>query len=202
MPRLQDITGKKFGRWTVIQQAGKTDRRMSLWLCRCTCGIERVVRQGALASGSSVSCGKHHLANLKHGYARKGKRSPEYDAWINMRARCERATRKDFKRYGGRGIVVCKHWKTFETFLQDMGQRPSPQHSVDRIDNNKGYSPENCRWALEEEQQRNRRDNHWVTYKGQRLTLSALARKTGIPQPTLYQRLKRGLSVEKSVERS
>lgn len=121
------------------------------------------------------------------------RRTPEYNAWINMIQRCEDKSLRAYHRYGGRGISVCPEWRhSFATFLQDMGRRPTSSHSLDRIDVNGNYEPGNCRWATWKEQQRNRSNNVRVTIGGVSLTLPEWEERTGIAQATIRQRIKAG----------
>ncbi len=119
--------------------------------------------------------------------------TPEYQAWINMVRRCLRPQSRYFGLYGGRGISVCSEWMRFERFSEDMGPRPSPEHSLDRINNDGNYEPGNCRWATRTQQGRNKRTNLLLTHEGETLTVTAWAERTGINRSTLAWRAKRGL---------
>lgn len=156
-----DITGQKFGLWTVVARAPKRKQGNAIWWCRCECGAENAVSGGELKAGLSKSCGcrraecnrlkaaKHVTHGLSH--------TPEYTCWGSMRHRCRNPKSSKYADYGGRGISVCERWNSFENFLADMGRRPTPAHSLDRINNDGNYEPGNCRWATPKEQMNNRR---------------------------------------------
>lgn len=154
-----DISGQKFNRLLVLRQLGKRGKIL-LWECLCDCGKKTIVAPHPLKTNKVKSCGclrkeQNPTLRLSHGMARK---TPEYNAWCHIKSRCYNEKTPQFKDYGGRGITVCERWlNSFENFYADMGPRPSPEHSIDRKDNSKGYSPENCYWATSEEQNRNRR---------------------------------------------
>jgi hypothetical protein len=169
--RRKELSGQRFGRWLVVKYSHTAGGHVR-WVCRCDCGTEKIVRGSYLSEGSSRSCRcliREKLAHLatKHGQAtnaRGNNPSPEYRAWASMINRCERPTYRGFHRYGGRGITICDRWRSsFESFFEDMGKRPSGDHSLDRFPNNDGnYEPGNCRWATRKEQAANRLDP-WVT---------------------------------------
>lgn len=115
-------------------------------------------------------------------------RHPEWGVWKGMRRRCLRPQHSDYWHYGGRGITICERWNTFWKFLADMGPRPSPKHEIERIDNNKGYEPSNCRWATRREQTRNKRNTHWLTWQDKTKSLAEWAELTGLPYSTLRRR--------------
>lgn len=173
--------GHKFHRWTVIADAILDANNLKNWLCRCECGTERRVRQYLLAGGRSKSCGCFQREDLgtrkrKHGYAAGGVIRPEYYTWQMMLARCNNPRAQMYPSYGARGISVCERWLSFENFLVDMGDRPSDEHSIDRIDVNGNYEPRNCRWAPRHIQCNNKRNTVYVEYEGERLPLAEVVR--------------------------
>jgi hypothetical protein len=132
----------------------------------------------------------------KHGM----ERTPEYKSWQHMLDRCHNSANKRFADYGGRGIIVCERWRhSFINFYKDMGPKPSRGHSIDRVDNDGPYSPNNCRWATNDGQARNTRRNRWLTYQGETLCAADWARRMKMPHPTLHARLKAGWSVERAL---
>ncbi len=199
-PRFVDITGKRFGRWTVLEfaEAIKYGSR-KMWLCRCDCGVEKRVNGTQLKSGGSVSCGCYRkqcggITNLQHGMSKSG----TYFSWKSMIARCTNPKIQNYKMYGGRGIKVCHRWMKFANFLADMGIRPQGK-TLDRFPNPNGnYESENCRWATPTEQTNNRSYTHWITFNGETLNVKQWSERLGIKHMTLHGRVSRGWSIERA----
>lgn len=187
--------GDKFGRLTVLGFYGVNKRRQKTWECECECGNVTVVSTTNLVMGYTKSCGclgaEHRikaskLACTKHGMVH----TKEYHVWCGLRQRCMNPNSEKYKNYGGRGIKVCERWlHSFENFFADMGKCPEGC-SIDRIDVNGNYCPENCRWVTQKTQQNNRRNNTKITFGGITETLRYWSEKTGIDPKTLYNRFR------------
>lgn len=198
--------GQRFGRWIIIGEPQfrlRSGKRRAFYPCRCDCGTERVACGDDLRRGQTQSCGCLSRENTRnraaHGAARDSGRTREYRAWVSMRQRCQNPDNAAFPDYGGRGITVCNRWTDFANFLADMGHRPSPRHSIDRIDNDGNYEPENCRWATQIEQANNKRDTRKYLYEGQMLPITEIAQHAGIDAKILRDRLSNGWSMERAI---
>jgi hypothetical protein len=193
----QDLTGKCFGRLTVL---GHVKEEQTRCICKCDCGSPvKTVAARLLLLGESTSCGCYRLematkANTKHGKSS----SRAYRIWLAMMGRCNNTNSTAYSNYGGRGIKVCKKWESFENFYADMSE-PSTDATIERIDNDGEYSKTNCRWATRAEQVRNRRNNVWIEFNGKNQLLADWARETGMPAVTLRYRIKAGWSIEKAL---
>lgn len=188
MTRLKDELGKVFNRLTVIGRFNSIKGK-ARWLCRCSCGNELIVTGDSLRQGRVGSCGcfrKDHskLAKLTHGMSG----TSTYRSWQEMWIRCTEPSAISFQNYGGRGIKVDSRWEQFENFFADMGVRPKGT-SLDRIDNNADYSPENCKWSSKTEQARNKRNNVLVKYRGREQALAAWCEELNLPYSRTYNRI-------------
>lgn len=200
MPKKKDITGERFARLVALYPIPGSRISPRKWACRCDCGTISNVLTRDLLSGNTTSCGCYirelHANRMRtHGLAH----TPTYNTWASMLARCNNPKSDKYNYYGGRGIKVCERWQHFALFLQDMGERPSKGYSLDRLDNNGDYEPENCRWASKRTQSRNRNSNIVVEYQGLSLCLTEWAERLDVSYETLRQRIQRyGWSVEKA----
>ena len=163
MSKLKDLTGCTFGRLTVIRRDLTRGTKKTYWLCQCICGQYKSVVKDNLLSGNTQSCGCYNSEavrkrNTIHGHNQQEGASPEYVTWCAMKNRCNNKNVDNYRFYGGRGIKICKRWdESFKQFLEDMGTKPSPEFTIDRIDVNGDYEPGNCRWADKETQFSNTR---------------------------------------------
>lgn len=198
MPNLIDLTGKMFGRWTVLredgrkQMGGHNDRKV-MWLCHCECGIERSVQAGNLLSGLTKSCGCLNLELCKSRATTHGMSDTrEFKNWLLMIDRCTNKNNKRWNRYGGRGIKVCARWLDFSLFYADMGNKPKGL-TIERINNDGNYEPGNCRWATPTEQQRNKRSNRILEAFGRKQILAEWERELGMSASLLHYHLRSGI---------
>lgn len=180
--------GYVHGRLTVLAfEPNPADPKHPKYRCRCTCGREKSIGVWAMKRTHSCGCIKVEMLKAKatHGMSN----TPEFKRWADMIARCSKSSRADFERYGGRGVTVCQRWlDSFAAFYADMGPRPSPKHSIDRINNDQGYTPENCRWATATEQRVNQRRVTLIDHEGLSLTLKEWSRRLGLNYDTLKRR--------------
>jgi len=202
-----DLTGRPFGRWTVRRFLGRDRHREPFWECQCICGPIQAVSGRNLRSGKSTSCGCFHKERVTvgpkyhtHGHTRGFKHTPTYTSWLGMNARCYQPTHASYHLYGAQGVTVCDAWRvSFETFLRDMGERPSG-HSLDRYPNYRGnYEPGNCRWATPSQQLNNTAVNVRLTFRGETHTMREWEQLLGFPFGCIKQRIAANWPVERAL---
>lgn len=188
-----DKTGRRYGRLLVLG-LGPRKGKFLAWLCQCDCGKQIVVRTGALRPGnrpgSTNGCGCMKQFNGKHLRTHGARYTTEYNSWRSIHDRCYSPNNPQYYLYGGRGIGMCDQWKDFTKFLEDMGHKPTPKHTIDRIDPNGQYEPSNCRWATPMQQARNKRNTLYVTLGDERLTFGEIGERYGVDSKLLYARVK------------
>lgn len=194
---LKNLIGCRFGRLVVIKRSTNRGGRV-MWFCACDCGKEKSIKSSSLLEGRTKSCGCRIVeAAIARVLVDNMSRSPEKQAWYKMLRRCHDPEHFGYLNYGARGITVCQRWRdSFLTFYEDMGPRPSAKHSIDRIDNNKGYEPENCRWATASQQNGNQRRSIIIEFQGRKQCLAHWAKEYGITAPLLYYRVKAGWDLQ------
>lgn len=202
MSRLQDLTGKRFGRLVVLERAESVNGR-TMWKCKCDCGVECVKESYSLKIGDTRSCGCLHkdiikITSKKHGLSKH----PLYKRYLKIKERCYNPNNKSYKDYGGRGIKMCDEWLNdfvaFYNWAMENGYEKGLE--IDRIDNNKGYSPDNCRFVDRTIQANNRRTSHYLTLNGQTKTIANWSKEIHIDHSVIEQRVnKLGWSDEKAL---
>lgn len=207
MYSVKNFKNKKFGRLICVEHSiGRTPkgRIMHYWKCECECGKIVTVQEQHLITGHTNSCGCFHKERAQevktiHGYSPRGEYNSTHAAWKDMKTRCHNSNRPGYNNYGGRGITVCDRWKnSFNNFLEDMGDRPKGK-SLDRINNEEGYSPDNCRWATIKEQSRNTRQNIYLEYKDIKKVLKDWCDIFNISNSFIKDRLDKGMKFEEIV---
>lgn len=204
--RAEDLTGQHFGRLIAIKRVGQTKGGNALWLCRCDCGNEKIVAGSNLKNGHTRSCGCLHSEiasvattkrNTKHGL----RHEHLYNTWAKMKARCYSRGCKDFVNYGGRGVVVCDEWCNDYVAFRDwaLANGYCEDLTIDRIDVNGNYEPNNCRWATRAEQNNNKRNNRLIEFCGEVHNISEWAKIVGVKYDTLWMRINRGWPVERAL---
>lgn len=187
--------GTQFNRLTFVGTADKKD----YWLFQCSCGSPpKAIYRYSVINNKTTSCGCFHKQRIdetfaKHGAGRTGKQTKAFRCWCGMKQRCDNPKSSDYKYYGGRGIGYCESWKKFENFLSDMGN-PSPRDTIERLDVNKDYSPENCIWLPRTLQNRNKRNNRLLTHDGKTQTVAEWAKELNMNYSTIRSRLRYGWS--------
>lgn len=206
MTRWENLVGKRYGRLVVVEKTDGKSKSRSYWKCKCDCGNDVTVRADGLKSGHAQSCGclaKERAAeriakiNTTHG----GRKTRLYNIWAHVKERCLNPNSISYQNYGGRGICVCEEWResfgAFYKWAMENGYRDDL--TIDRIDNDGNYCPENCRWATKEEQVLNRRNNVYLEFNGERKTVSEWAAEMNVSPKYLYDRIKSGWSAERAL---
>ena len=189
------VVGSRYGEWEVISEKHVIRNNRAYWWCKCSCGKTKFVEASTLLNKRSKSCGcKTHVKYSK--FPGVNYKSSEYSVWEGMKRRCYNSKSRSYPNYGGRGITVCDRWHNFENFIEDMGLRPKGR-SLDRINNDLGYFPANCRWATAEEQSLNKRTNHRLSFNNENLTIKEWSDKLGIPVTTIAKRIMSGFPIDK-----
>lgn len=199
--KLEDLSGKRFGK-LVVKERATNKSKQTRWLCLCDCGCETIVHAAHLKSGHTQSCGCIHSQSVRELMSTHGKSKTKlYKVWRGIIERTTCPTHHAYKNYGGRGITLCKEWHDFQPFYEwSMSHGYVEGLSIDRIDCNGNYEPNNCRWATVKEQQNNRRDNRFITYNGETHTMKEWSEIRGIKYVTLSMRInKYGWSIERSL---
>lgn len=200
--------GDRHGRLVAIERVGQDRWKAALWRFHCDCGNRKyVARPDQVRRGIIISCGCHrnekHAERMRsmatHGATRNGKQTSEYVSWRNMHDRCSNPAVPNYARYGGRGITVCERWSEFRDFFYDMGTKPSARYTIDRIDSNGNYEPDNCRWDTPKQQGRNKTNNHIVIYAGREMSLAEACERSGVARNVVDARLNRGWTAEKAL---
>ena len=185
------MVGRKFGRLTVLAFSHRSVHGHYVWRCRCSCGEKKDILGYSLRSGDTESCGclaREQTAQRSRTHGRRG--TPEYRSWACMKTRCTNKRIRDWDLYGGRGIRVCRRWlNSFENFLADVGPKPGPDFSLERLDNDKDYRPGNVVWGTKQAQSRNRRGNVIWSFRGEKRCIAAWANKLLIHENTLRSRV-------------
>ena len=202
---MKELVGCRFGRLYVSGYAGYKGKS-PMWECICDCGKTTITHGSSLKSGSTKSCGCGQKESAramikKYHTTHNLSNSSEYLAWKNMVQRCTNKNNKAYKHYGGRCIEVCDRWLTFENFYRDMGENPGGLE-LDRRDNNKGYSLDNCRWVSHKKNTRNTRGSHIITFKGISKCITEWAESTEISAAAIGHRIRRGWTVERALTQS
>lgn len=194
-----DITGQRFGRLLAVAWKQSPKKRGFIWTCKCDCGCEIDVRADGLKSGHCKSCGCLKRDLLVSRQIHGASNTITYNSWISMISRCNNPDNSNFPNYGGRGIKVCEAWLNFNSFVNDVGYRPSLEHTIDRINNSGNYEPGNVRWATHVQQSNNKRTNRMVNICGDSMTATQAARIFGMRPWLVLNRLESGWETEKAL---
>lgn len=215
MSKCKNLSNCKFGRLTVLYRCedyiGKNNRKQVQWLCLCECGNYTKVVANNLLSGNTQSCGCYHIdtarntiiqTNYKHGDATINDIKRLYHIWIAMKARCNNPTAHAYEQYGGREIKVCPEWNDNYLNFKDwaLSHGYNDNLSIDRIDNNKGYEPDNCRWVSPLKQANNKRNNNYLVYQNETKTIAEWARQFNINYKWFYRHIKKGFTIQQILD--
>ena len=199
MGKFVDLTGKKINRLKVLFLCREKNKNGNkIWAAHCQCGRITFGLSSNITSGHKKSCGCLHKDTIRKDNLVKN--HPLYFTWEGMRSRCKNPRAKNFKHYGGRGIKICKRWDIFKNFAKDMGEKPSRKHSIERIDNDGDYSPENCRWATQKEQTNNTRRS-LIEIDSKKMSAKQWCQKYNINYGTYNNRVYRGWSKVEALQR-
>lgn len=194
-----DITNQKFNRLTAIRFSHKQEPRYHYWLFKCDCGNEKTIRKSHVLSNKTLSCGCYSQDRKNRMKIGAITRDPIHHTWEGIKSRCGNINNPAYKDYGGRGIRICDTWLDFRKFKEDMGERPSKNHSIDRINNDGNYEPSNCRWATKREQSRNTRKNRNFIINGVTRCVTDWANYYKIDTFLVFLRLRRGWSIKEAL---
>lgn len=202
MSKIKDLTGRKFGRLKVIKYDGSNKYGRALWLCQCDCGNTKAIIGSSLLRGLTISCGCYNKEHSKEVHLKhKQSYSKLYKVWQAMKTRCYSKNFIYYCNYGGRGIKICDDWKkSFLKFYEwAITNGYKEELTIDRINNDDDYKPNNCRWVTRKQQNNNMRTNIFIEYNGKKQTISELADKYDLSRVALYYRLKRGWNIKKAL---
>lgn len=210
-----DIKGQRFGKLVVLEKM-ETIKSRAMWLCECDCGNTKVCVGKELRNGKNTTCGcgpierfrnynkdhpveRRRMADEHKTHGMSGTRL--YKVWTGMKARCHNKNHSAYKNYGGRGIELAEEWNDFQTFYNDMVSEYVKDYTIERIDNNKGYSKDNCKWISRVEQSKNRRNNRYFTNNGETLTLTDLCKAKNLNYHTMVSRLNTGMDIDIAISK-
>lgn len=200
MGRAVDLTGMRFGRLSVVRKTRSASGRVA-WVCKCECGNETTTLTTELLKGHAKSCGCYHRDKMSVSFRKHGQHKTRlYKIWSNMLQRCGNPKNDNYQRYGAKGINVCEEWKDFQAFYKWATANGYTENlSIDRIENSKGYCPENCRWETPQAQTDNRGCTHNISFNGKTQTLKRWAEETGIPYKNLLWRINKGWPIDRAL---
>lgn len=205
MPAPHDLTGRTFGYLTAIRPVKRPGKKTRFWECLCVCGTLHQVNPTYLLNEEIKSCGCKRgeliaSAQTIHGHSKRGVPTPEYISWSAMKQRCLNPNAEKYPSYGERGISICSEWLIFENFLRDMKLKPTPKHTLERMNRNSNYQPENVVWANKHQQANNRSSNRIINFAGQQKTIAQWAKHVGLSRAALQSRLDRNWPIELAMD--